>query len=51
MDFGPSLYPFCHLSLLCTGYNPVVFRENALSDYMCTGEVAVQDRDICASFK
>lgn len=32
-------------------YNSVFFRANALSGCMCRTKVAVQDRDICASFK
>lgn len=51
MYFGPFLYPFCLLSLLCTGYNSMVFGANALSGCMHAVKVAVQDRDICASFK
>lgn len=49
--FGPSLYVLCQLFLLCTGYNSVAFRANALSVCMYTVQAANQDRNICASFK
>lgn len=48
---GLFLYPFCYLSLLCTGYNSVVPRADALFDSVYTMQAKVQDRGVCAGCK